>query len=674
MSAIILPWKKAYRILFFDDRRIRHVGTVSLARTTRGIRPDEFMVRRPGASHPKKTPTKDLLVALRQGEVYLTQHDAAFEEFLKNLQISYSFVDICRICLLEDRITQLSKETKIRCGRELICPDCAKKELSRELSHLRKLGKKTRAHIEDLLMEHRDLEAVLAIIQPESLDMKRTLFDRVDAHPVSETQRLEELPLPREFVDAVSITTLMPAQQLAVESGLLFGKHLLVVAATASGKTFIGEMAGLKNLLEGRGRLLFLVPLVALANQKYERFSVTYKNLASVSISTGVSRLNLPETRSPARRDAGSDIIIGTYEGVDNILRRGRQLRNIGTVVIDEVQMLEDPERGHRLDGMIARLKQIAPKTQFIYLSATIGAPHLLAKKLNANLVTYAERPVSLDRHLLFVERDAKIPTIKRLIFEEFGKTSSKGFKGQTIVFTNARSRCHQIADAIGPRAAPYHAGLTAQERRDIESRFTKGKLAAVVTTAALAAGVDFPASQVIFDALAMGIEWLTVQEFHQMIGRAGRPDFHDAGRVVILAEPGGSYSRESKATEEEVAINLLRGVMEEVAPIYGMEESSEEYAANAVVARGIEQDLESMNERMVGTLEDAIPEMEKYRLIHRKGGVIELSPFGRVMAEHFIGVERLKRIRSLVREEDDPLMILADLECRTDEDEQKGR
>jgi helicase len=674
MSAIILPWKKGYRIIFFDDRRIRHVASVSLARTTRGIRPDEFMVRRPGASHPQKTPTKDLISALRVGNVYLTHNDPDFEEFLTSLQIPYGFVKICRICLLEDRVTQLSKEIAIRCGREWICPDCARKELNRELSHLKKLGKRTRAHIEDLLMEHKDLEAVLAIIQPESLDMKKTLFDRVDAHPVTETESLEELPLPRAFVDAVSVTTLMPAQQLAVEAGLLYGKHLLVVAATASGKTFIGEMAGLKNLLEGRGRLLFLVPLVALANQKYERFTETYREIASVSLSTGVSRLNLPETRSIARRDSRSDIIVGTYEGFDNILRRGRQLGTIGTVVIDEVQMLEDPERGHRLDGMIARLKHVAPKTQFIYLSATIGAPHLLAKKLGANLVTYAERPVLLERHLLFVERDAKIPTIKRLIFEEFGKTSSKGFKGQTIVFTNARSRCHQIADAIGPRAAPYHAGLTAQERREIESKFEKGKLAAVITTAALAAGVDFPASQVIFDALAMGIEWLTVQEFHQMNGRAGRPDFHDAGRVVILAEPGGSYSRESKTTEEEVALSLLKGTMEEVAPVYGMEESSEEYAANAVVARGIEKDLEAMNERMVGTLEPALPEMQKHRLIHRKGGVIELSPLGRVMAEHFIGIERLMRIRSLVREVEDPLMILADLECRTDEDEKKGR
>ena len=196
--------------------------------------------------------------------------------------------------------------------------------------------------------------------------------------------------------------------------------------------------------------------------------------------------------------------------------------------------------------GLIARLKYLAPQAQFLYLSATIGSPKTLAKKLNCQLVRYADRPVALERFLLFTERKQKIPTIKQMTTEEYKSTSSKGFRGQTIIFTNARARCHTIADALGMRAAAYHAGLSAQERRDVETQFLGGKLMAVVTTAALGAGVDFPASQVIFDALAMGRDWLSVQEFNQMAGRAGRPDFHDLGRVVILAEPGGSYSRET--------------------------------------------------------------------------------------------------------------------------------
>ena len=400
----------------------------------------------------------------------------------------------------------------------------------------------------------------------------------------------------------------MPAQQLAVDAGLLFGKDLLVVAATASGKTFIGEMAGMKNYLAGRGRMLFLVPLVALANQKYERFTERYSAFAKTGLLTGVSRLNLPETRKVGDRNPQAPIVVGTYEGVDNMIRCGQRMQNIATVVIDEVQMLEDPERGHRLDGLVARLKYLAPQAQFLYLSATIGSPKTLAKKLNCQLVRYDDRPVALERFLLFTERKQKIPTIKKTTTEEYKNTSSKGFRGQTIIFTNARARCHTIADALGMRAAAYHAGLSSQERREVETKFLSGKLMAVVTTAALGAGVDFPASQVIFDALAMGRDWLSVQEFNQMAGRAGRPDFHDLGKVVLLAEPGGSYSRENPGTEEEIALRLLKGEMEEVAPVHDLEQSSEEYVANAVACGGEEADLARINATMVGSMEPVLP------------------------------------------------------------------
>ncbi|RPJ00500.1 MAG: DEAD/DEAH box helicase, partial [Deltaproteobacteria bacterium] len=240
----------------------------------------------------------------------------------------------------------------------------------------------------------------------------------------------------------------------------------------------------------------------------------------------------------------------------------------------------------------------------------------------------------------------------------------------QTIIFTNSRARCHTIADSIGPRYAAYHAGLTSQERREVEKKFTEGKLVGVVTTAALGAGVDFPASQVIFDALSMGISWLSVGEFNQMAGRAGRPDFHDLGKVVVLAEPGATYSRESKVTEEEMALMLLKGEMEEVSPVHDVEQSSEELVANAVVCKGDLQALHEITESMVGTVEPVLDEMIGHKLVTQDGGKIVLSDLARVMAEHFIGMERLLEIRYLVTRVNDPIEIVAELECRETRDE----
>jgi len=672
MKILVQPVKGSYKLLFYDGKHVLGVGITEMTETPKGPRPVRYRLRWGSHKEYRATPSKDLIAQLREGDVRMVRHDPLFEDFLHSFQIRAGTVNACRICLLDDRYTPINDDNFVIFGKnEKICLDCGRRELRRELAPIGHMGRDTLRHFEELLVSTRNLDRVLALVQPEKLSMKSALFDRIEAHPVLATAKLAELPLPHEFVVASRIESLMPAQQLAVDAGLLYGKDLLVVAATASGKTFIGEMAGMKNYLAGRGRMLFLVPLVALANQKYERFTERYSAFAKTGLLTGVSRLNLPETRKVGDRNPQAPIVVGTYEGVDNMIRCGQRMQNIATVVIDEVQMLEDPERGHRLDGLVARLKYLAPQAQFLYLSATIGSPKTLAKKLNCQLVRYDDRPVALERYLLFTERKQKIPTIKKLTTEEYTNTSSKGFRGQTIIFTNARARCHTIADALGMRAAAYHAGLSSQERREVETKFLGGKLMAVVTTAALGAGVDFPASQVIFDALAMGRDWLSVQEFNQMAGRAGRPDFHDLGKVVLLAEPGGSYSRENPGTEEEIALKLLKGEMEEVAPVHDLEQSSEEYVANAVACGGEEADLARINTTMVGSLEPVLPELVAHRLVQKKGTKIELSPLARVMSEHFIGIERLLEIMRLVKEMDDPLDIIAELESEGMEKEE---
>ncbi|MFY9981323.1 MAG: DEAD/DEAH box helicase, partial [Methanoregula sp.] len=432
MKILVQPVKGSYKLLFYDGKHVLGVGITEMTDTPKGPRPVRYRLRWGSHKEYRVTPSKDLIAQLREGDVRMIRHDPLFEEFLHSFQIRAGTVNACRICLLDDRYTPINDDNFVIFGKnEKICLDCGRRELRRELAPIGHMGRDTLRHFEELLVTTRNLDRVLALVQPEKLSMKSALFDRIEAHPVLTTAKISELPLPHEFVVASRIECLMPAQQLAVDAGLLYGKDLLVVAATASGKTFIGEMAGMKNYLAGRGRMLFLVPLVALANQKYERFTERYSAFAKTGLLTGVSRLNLPETRKVGDRNPQAPIVVGTYEGVDNMIRCGQRMQNIATVVIDEVQMLEDPDRGHRLDGLVARLKYLAPQAQFLYLSATIGSPKTLAKKLNCQLVRYDDRPVALERYLLFTERKQKIPTIKKLTTEEYTNTSSKGFRGQ---------------------------------------------------------------------------------------------------------------------------------------------------------------------------------------------------------------------------------------------------
>jgi helicase len=83
------------------------------------------------------------------------------------------------------------------------------------------------------------------------------------------------------------------------------------------------------------------------------------------------------------------------------------------------------------------------------------------------------------------------------------------------------------------------------------------------------------------------------------------------------------------------------------------------------VVCKGNEQELERINTMMVGSMEPVLPALVANRLVRlTEKGTIELTPLARVMAEHFIGINRLLRVVRLSEKIDDPLEIIAELDC----------
>jgi len=569
-------------------------ATLTLSDTSKGPRPKRFMVIQGGKELPKRP--AEVIGILRQHNVTLAERDRStlgeqkvFEDliaFFEAYQISYDRVRVCGFCIGKRRYKPINANF-VRHDGERICMDCAQTELRRELSFR---GFVRYNHFYALLNKVRDLDRVIRFLG-SGVDPELTRYDvlsrRVESYPsiaIDELDADDRLKL----LLKKRLSELLPVQSMAVERGLFKGKDLLVVSATATGKTLIGELAGVNNLLSGKGKLLFVVPLVALANQKHSEFDARYRDLGlNASIRIGGSRIRTRDWTRVAP-DYSADILVGTYEGIDQVLRTNNAelLGDIGTIVVDEVHMLEDEERGSRLDGLISRLKTLAPQSQRIYLSATVGNPHVLARELGAELVEYAERPVPIERHLIFANERDKLAIINKLVRYEIRRTSSKGYKGQSIVFTNSRARCHRISKALSAKSAPYHGGLAYGERKKVETNFANGAVDVVVTTAALGAGVDFPASQVIFESLAMGINWLTVQEFHQMLGRAGRPDYHDVGKVVLLAEPEKKFR--GSETEDQVAIKLLSSSVEGVDIAYDDDEQAEQALANLTFGRPV--------------------------------------------------------------------------------------
>ena len=360
----------------------------------------------------------------------------------------FDFISLCRFCLIENRIN--TKGTPYTYRSEPICELCAKSEITKDLNYK---GIKDKKLAEKLLKKYSDVDRVLMIFDPKfdpTKDSSITLYDRIDASPLdSKIYKILDLDIPIEFKDSLAsrgINELTPVQSIAIDKGLFKGNNFLIMSETASGKTLIGELSFFSRYKKG-DRLLYLSPLVSLSLQKYEDFKENYpKN--TVSLRVGVSRIT--ENPKDINRSLDSDILIGTYEGIDQIFRSGLTIKNISTIVIDEIHMLQDKERGPLLDSLISRLYVLYPTAQFIGLSATVGNPDELSELLNMDLVIYNKRPVPLERHVIFCSgHGGKLHTISRIIKKENSETSSKGHRGQVIVFSNSRKNCHSLANTL---------------------------------------------------------------------------------------------------------------------------------------------------------------------------------------------------------------------------------
>jgi helicase len=191
------------------------------------------------------------------------------------------------------------------------------------------------------------------------------------------------------------------------------------------------------------------------------------------------------------------------------------------------------------------------------------------------------------------------------------------------------------------------------------------------VTTAALAAGVDFPASQVLFASLTMGIKWLTVAEFEQMCGRAGRLKKHDLGKVYVLITPGKNYVGTVSDTEDRVADRLFHGKIEPLQLTPNEDAHFTEllalismYTPLSEGERGISRDTIAYFHSLLYNGDFALKRGLDYLVENgfvRKvweGSDLRTTTFGRAVAESFLRVDQANEIRTTLMQpvtEDEP-------------------
>jgi len=403
--------------------------------------------------------------------------------------------------------------------------------------------------------------------------------------------KITDLPLNEEVKSVLlksGIVELYPPQVEAIKSGALEGRNLVLASPTASGKTLVAELCALKHITEKDGKTLYLTPLKALANEKYAEFQ-KYKAVHKPNgrrVRIGISTGDYDSSDPWLER---YDIIVTTNEKADSLLRhRAQWMEQLSLIVADEVHLLNDSERGPTLEVVLARLMQVNPEVQILALSATIKNTDEIAEWLKAEAITLNWRPVTLKEGVLLYDeiqfKDGSTRKInvetrnsplnlalhmiksggQALIFtgtrrnavstakkaaSEVEKLLSKPFKrslnlvAQKILSTGERTRISELlAELVKCGVAFHHAGLSGAHRKIIEDAFREGKIKVLTATPTLAFGVNLPARMVIIQDYrryepGYGYYPISVLEYKQMAGRAGRPRYDKVGEAVLVAK-----------------------------------------------------------------------------------------------------------------------------------------
>ncbi|HWP78945.1 MAG TPA: DEAD/DEAH box helicase [Candidatus Nitrosotenuis sp.] len=394
-----------------------------------------------------------------------------------------------------------------------------------------------------------------------------------------------------QYLTEQGITKLFPPQQAAVEAGMLGGQSIMVAAPTASGKTLIAMLAMVQFLSSKEGKIVYLTPLRALASEKFAEFKkmerIDLGRQIRTSISTG-------DFDSVDKELENADIIVLTNEKMDSLIRHGVEwIDKIGLVVADEIHLIGDSDRGPTLEIVLTKLKELQTKPQIIALSATITNSDELSQWLDCKLVSSEWRPVPLTEGVFdggtvlwnngdSTEIDCSMrgPPIDLCL-----QTIQDG--GQSLVFAETRTRSVSLAtkgaDAVSKLLSNsekkelesiakkildanehtelvktlavllkkgvgfHHAGLNQSCREIIESEFRNGKIKLLASTPTLAAGVNLPARRVVissiarFDVKSATNKPISVLEYKQLCGRAGRPQYDKFGEAIIVGNSNAS-------------------------------------------------------------------------------------------------------------------------------------
>ncbi|MDJ0788525.1 MAG: DUF3516 domain-containing protein [Myxococcota bacterium] len=342
-----------------------------------------------------------------------------------------------------------------------------------------------------------------------------------------------------------------PAQEEALLE-LMEGKHVVLATPTGSGKSLVALGLHFKALCEGR-RSFYTAPIKALVSEKFFALCDTL-GAENVGMLTGDASINW-----------AAPVICCTAEVLSNMALRQGSATDAPYVVMDEFHYYSDRDRGVAWQVPLLTL----PNTRFLLMSATLGNTAPIEERITAMTgrecahVWTDERPVPLD----YEYRESPIhETVEKLLDHQKSPIYVVNFTQRECAEIGgalssariaSRDERERIRDAIGGFRfdSPYgkemkrllshgvglhHAGLLPKYRLLVEQLSQQGLLKVICGTDTLGVGVNIPIRTVLFSKLAKfdgeKVRILSVRDFKQIAGRAGRKGFDEQGSVVCQA------------------------------------------------------------------------------------------------------------------------------------------
>jgi DEAD/DEAH box helicase domain-containing protein len=338
---------------------------------------------------------------------------------------------------------------------------------------------------------------------------------------------------------AVGVNALYSHQLEALEAAE--EANVVVTSGTASGKSLSFNLPVLDDLARGQGpRALYLYPTKALAQDQARKLS----ELGLGGLRHAIYDGDTPRDDRPGIRRRSNLILTNPDMLHVGVLPHhkswGDFLANLGWVVVDEAHTYRGVFGSH-VANVLRRLRRLATRygsePRFVLASATIANPVELAERLvgesfrlvDSDGAPRARRRIAMWNPPLVDPRSMTRRSVLSEAAELLADLVGEGLR--TICFLRSRRGIELIQrftrmrleelerGELADRIAPYRAGYTPAQRREIEARLAAGDLLAVVATDALELGIDIGHLDAAICVTFPG----TVASLRQMWGRAGR-------------------------------------------------------------------------------------------------------------------------------------------------------